>query len=158
MELVGKIKAFIGTHNMSTHKLGNISSGQKVIGNATGIITGYDYKDLYSLYGIPLSEPTPAWITAFQKDKDKNELKKAFHRLNPINKMHSLDFWMQGNDTNIQEMDIHYGVIRLQWGLDVKNFVILNNSSVSAATTPKSGLMVVPYGGFFPFTKSGLVV
>ena len=158
MDTKGKIKALLGTHNMGTYILGNASSGQKVLGNSTGIISGYDFKDLYSIYGIPYSEPTSTWVAAYKEDSDQKELKKAFHMLKPIHKMHKIDFWAQGNDTNIQELNIHYGMIRLRWGKDIKDFVILNNTSASAATPPKPGMMVVPYGVFFPFTKSTIIV
>jgi hypothetical protein len=155
MDARGKIKAFKGTHKIGRYVLGKVGSGSRVVGNSTGLIKGYNYKDIYSIYGIPYSQPTTAWTEAFKKDEDQKELKQVFHMLQPIDKMHTLNFWMQGNDTNIQEMDIYYGVIRLQWGSDIKDFVVLNNSSASAATVPAPGVILTRYGGFFPFSETG---
>ena len=154
----GKVNAFLGTHNMGAYRLGNVSSGRRVLGNISGIVTGYDYKDIYSIYGLPFSKSTSDWVEQFKKDEDQTELKEAFHRLKPINKMHSLNFWVQGNDTNIQDLNIHFGVIRLQLGTEVKDFVVLNNISASATAPPRPGMIIVPYGGFFPFAEAESMV
>lgn len=134
----GFVHVFSGNIAATVTQAVNPGKGQRapMSEKTSGIVEGYDYRDLYKVYDIaPTSNPDD-WFSAYRHDdveKAKEKLIRVFHQVEsaPLSYEINATITLMG-PTAFTLIYTCYRVIQLRMGGLIKNFIVTNLASLGA--------------------------
>ncbi|WP_433256589.1 hypothetical protein ACQPYK_17925 [Streptosporangium sp. CA-135522] len=129
-----KIEVYKGFRKVTGATIDVIGSGAWVEGTLTGDLTTYAHEEIYKIYNLKENESADYWFIKYQKEKDHDELKKAFEETTTQSYHFDFKYRLQGNDYGITAVDLGFVTIRIDYEGMTKLFTVPNSASSRAKT------------------------